>query len=107
MAPEPRVTMGELGRRLDRFEAVMGSRLDHLANALADSVATKVYEADQRTADAQRQAIEQRIEDMENRDRERAEEVATNRRLAVSALLAPLLVAVVSVLLYAAIIGRN
>lgn len=104
---EPRVTMGELGRRLDKFEQDMAARFDALVRRLDDSIASKVYEADRRTADAQRLALEQRVEEVARQADERAHEAAINRRLAISALLAPLLVALVSVLLYAAIVGRS
>src|SRR5256885_2278697 len=104
-AAEPRITLGELGRRLDKFEADMGGRFDDLIHRLDESVQSKVYEADQRPAEAHRLSLEQRIDELSRKDDDRVRDAAINRRLAISALFAPLLITLVSVLLYAAIIG--
>jgi hypothetical protein len=103
----PRITLGELGRRLDRFESDMGSRFDDLIHRIESSISAKVYEADQRTAEARYQALEQRLEAYEKQEEDRRKESLTNRRLAISALLAPLLVTLVSTLLYVTIVGRG
>lgn len=100
-----RITVAELGRRFDRFEqewredfALLGRKIDALTFVDRETLDTKLMlEA------AHRAELERRIAHLEAESDRRDEVAATNRRLAVTGLVFPFLVAVAVALILASI----
>ncbi|MFJ7422723.1 hypothetical protein ACIQXD_29590 [Streptomyces uncialis] len=88
--PNQDPTPWELLRALQQMRDDLRSDFADLVARLAEMVTRESYAADRRTDEIRIQALEAGLaEERRERERERAE-VRTNRRLAVSALVAPL-----------------
>ncbi|WP_328404010.1 hypothetical protein OHS70_34285 [Streptomyces sp. NBC_00390] len=91
IAPTPNdPTLWELHRALQQLREDLRSDFAAFASQLEKMVTKDVYQADQR-------AVQQRLEILERQQDAEAAARTINRRLAVSAFIAPVLVAVVTV----------
>lgn len=89
-APTPNdPTLWELHRALQQLREDLRSDFAAFASQLEKMVTKDVYQADQR-------AVQQRLELLKRQQDAEADERTTNRRLAVTAFVAPVLVAIVT-----------
>jgi predicted ribosome quality control (RQC) complex YloA/Tae2 family protein len=103
----------ERGDSRDREQATISEytrtaieRLEKRLDA-QDLVRAAEYQADMRTALAERSALDARLKDLEVKDSDREKEAATNRRLIVASFLAPIIVGVMVALIVAAVLGGS
>lgn len=103
------ITVGELARRLARMEhesqtgfASIHRRLDELNYVHPETLAMQMQ-----LEQAHREDAERRITTLEAENRARQEEAAANRRLAISSIIAPLIVGVLVALIVAAVLGSG
>ncbi|MEU2592371.1 hypothetical protein ABZ649_04695 [Streptomyces albidoflavus] len=102
-APSQDPTPWELLRALQQMRDDLRGDFAQFTARLAEMVTRIQYEADRRADDLRVSALEADLQEVrEDRDRER-QQAAANRRLAVTALVAPLLVTIVGALLLAMI----
>lgn len=100
-----RITVAELGRRLDDFKRDVKEDIGHLAEQVS-----RLSFVDRETLDtkllleqAHRAELERRIAHLESRDERRDADAAANRRLAITGLVFPIIVLVLGTLILASI----
>lgn len=108
-AADDDISMGELGRRINRLEGAVERgfsgvhrRIDELAY-----VEHGVYEADKQTVQIQIVELAKDIKELQEANKQRAQEAAANRRLTITAFAAPLIVGVAVAVIVAAILGSG
>ncbi|GAA1353501.1 hypothetical protein [Streptomyces beijiangensis] len=100
-APTQDPTPWELLRAMQQMRDDLRADFAAFASRLAEMVTKNEYAADRRTDELRIRALEADIaEARTNREREQAERL-TNRRLAISAIIAPIVVAVITAWLLA------
>jgi hypothetical protein len=100
----------ERGDSRDREQATISeytrSAIERLEKRLdaQDLVRAAEYQADMRTALAERNAIDARLKELEAKDSDRERETATNRRLITASFIAPILTGIIVALVVAAVL---
>lgn len=90
--PDSDVTVGEVNRNVVDLRQVVQ---DFITEVRSSYVRQDVYDANSRAAGVFVELLQKRVEDLEDAGVEAAKEASANRRLAVTAIVAPLLVGVV------------
>ncbi|WP_327297787.1 MULTISPECIES: hypothetical protein [unclassified Streptomyces] len=100
-APTQDPTPWELLRAMQQMRDDLRSDFADFASRLAEMVTKEAYTADRRTDELRLRALESDLADVKaERDRELSER-STNRRLAISAIIAPIVVALITTWLIA------
>lgn len=104
-----RVTVGELARRLDRFEGTIGDRFDSIDATLIQMnfVHPDVLDSKLLLEAAHREDVARRVSKLEAENDQRKLDSVANRRLAISAIIGPIVVGVLVGLILWAVLGTG
>lgn len=102
---EERVTTAELGRRLDEFKRDVKDDIAHLADQVSrlSFVHPETLDTKLLLEQTHRLEIERRVQALETANEKRADEASSNRRIAITGLVFPVLVAVAAAIIIASI----
>ncbi|MFE6186492.1 hypothetical protein ACFQ6U_18915 [Streptomyces sp. NPDC056465] len=104
-APNQDPTPWELLRTMQQMRDDLRADFASFAARLAEMVTQGEYAADQRTTNVRLQAIEDDLAEVKRAQEREATETRTNRRLAISAIVAPVIVGLVTSWLLAKFVG--
>lgn len=97
-ADDGTVTVGEVNRNVIDLRQVM---TDFITEVRSSYVRGDVYEANNRASTVYVELLQKRVDDLEDAREEATRQAANNRRLAVTAIIAPLIVGIILAVLTA------
>lgn len=94
---EERVTTAELGRRLDEFKRDVKDDIAHLAEQVGrlNFVHPETLDTKLLLEQTHRLELERRLQTLETANQKRVDEASANRRIAITGLVFPVLVAII------------
>lgn len=90
------VTLGELGRRIDRVSADLKDDLAAVTIRLDGKVRSDVFRLEQQAQDARITALEARVTTLENLHKDEAKQRSADRRWLLAVLIFPVVLIVIS-----------